>query len=98
MVTEEGTKAVDAAAVLVDKVQLSFFSIIEMVEETVRSAKEITHSTQQQTSSCEQMAETMGEVRNVAQQVAVSSQETERAIAELMEITGSLNQLIEEEA
>jgi len=97
MVTEEGTKAVDAAAGLVDKINLSFTSIIGMVEETARSAKEISLSTQQQTSACEQMAETMGEVRDVARQVAGSARETERAISEIMGLSENLKALVEEE-
>jgi methyl-accepting chemotaxis protein len=97
MVTEEGTKAVDKASTLVDKVHDSFTSILGMVEETSRTAKEITLSTQQQTSACEQMAETMTEVRDVAQQVASSARETEKAIGEIMELTESLKELMEEE-
>jgi len=97
MVTEEGTKAVDAASGLVDKINLSFTSIIGMVEETARSAKEISLSTQQQTSACEQMAETMGEVRDVARQVAGSARETERAISEIMGLSENLKALVEEE-
>lgn len=98
MVTEEGTKGVDSASALVDKVQLSFTNIINMVEETARAAKEITLSTQQQTSACEQMAETMTEVRDVAQQVALSANETERAISDIMEQTEKLRDLSEKEA
>jgi methyl-accepting chemotaxis protein len=97
MVTEDGTKAVDSASQLVDKVQLSFDSIIGLVEETARSAKEITLSTQQQTSACEQMAETMTEVRDVAQQVAGSAKETERAISEIIALTEKLQTLAEED-
>ncbi len=98
MVTEEGTKGVDKASMLVDKVHDSFNSILKMVEETSRTAKEITLSTQQQTSACEQMAETMTEVRDVAQQVANSARETEKAIGEIMELTESLKGLTEKEA
>ena len=98
MVTEEGTKAVDTASSLVDKVQLSFGSIMGMVKETSRTAKEITLSTQQQTSACEQMAETMSEVRDVAQQVAMSATETERAIAEIMELAERMRELTDKEA
>jgi methyl-accepting chemotaxis protein len=98
MVTEEGTKAVDKASTLVDKVHDSFNSILKMVEETSRTAKEITLSTQQQTSACEQMAETMTEVRDVAQQVANSARETEKAIGEIMELTESLKVLTKKEA
>ncbi|AJE02013.1 methyl-accepting chemotaxis protein [Geobacter pickeringii] len=97
IVTEEGTKAVDAAGALVDKVQISFGDILRMVEETGRAAKEITFSTQQQTSACEQMAETMAEVRDVAQQVAASAEETEKAVAEIIELTERLKDLSEEE-
>jgi len=97
MVTEDGTKAVDSASQLVDKVQLSFDSIIGLVEETARSAKEITLSTQQQTSACEQMAETMTEVRDVAQQVAGSAKETERAISEIIALSEKLQALAEED-
>jgi methyl-accepting chemotaxis protein len=68
-----------------------------MVEETVRSAKEISLSTQQQTSACEQMAETMAEVRDVARQVAGSAQETERAVALITGLAEKLRDLIEEE-
>jgi methyl-accepting chemotaxis protein len=98
MVTEEGTKAVDAAASLVDKVQVSFASIMGTAQETSRTAKEISLSTQQQTSACEQMAETMSEVRDVAQQVALSANETERAIAEILELADRLKEITEKEA
>ncbi|HEY5512977.1 MAG TPA: methyl-accepting chemotaxis protein [Geomonas sp.] len=98
MVTEEGTKAVDSASCLVDKVQLSFSTILGSVQETSRTAKEITLSTQQQTSACEQMAETMSEVRDVAQQVALSANETERAIAEILELAERLKDITEKEA
>lgn len=98
MATEEGTKGVDNASALVDKVQHSFTTILSMVEETTRAAKEITLSTQQQKSASEQMAETMSEVRDVAQQVAGSARETERAISEIIDMTEKLRDLVEEEA
>ena len=97
MVTEEGTKAVDTAASLVEKVQFSFVTIIGMVEKTAWAAKEISLSTQQQTSACEQLAETMNEVRDVAHQVAQSSVETERSINEIKVLTEELKELMEEE-
>ena len=52
-------------------------------------------STQQQTTACEQMAETVSEVRDVAAQVATGAQETERATNELMELAESLRDLME---
>ncbi|HWI41950.1 MAG TPA: methyl-accepting chemotaxis protein [Verrucomicrobiae bacterium] len=97
MVTEEGTKKVDAAAATVEQVQHSFAGILQMVEETAVAAKEISLSTQQQTTASEQMAETMAEVRDVAQQSAEGARETGRAIAEIGSLTERLRDLIEEE-
>jgi len=98
MVTEEGTKAVDSASGLVDKVQLSFASMMDTALETSRTAKEIALSTEQQMAACEQMAETMAEVSDVAQHVALSATETERAIAEILALAERLKALTEKEA
>jgi len=97
MVTEEGLKAVDHASALVEKVQHSFGSILSMVDETLRASKEIALSTQQQTSACEQLAETMNEVRDVAQQAAAGSRETEMAVNELSDLAEQLKLLMEDE-
>jgi methyl-accepting chemotaxis protein len=97
MVTEEGTKAVDAAAALVDKVRLSFSTIIRTVEETARAAKEISLASRQETSACEQMAVSMVGVRDVSQHVATSAHETEQSVNDLMELTVRLKELMEEE-
>ena len=97
MVTEEGTKAVDAASGLVDKVQHSFASMMGTAEVTSKTAKEIALSTQLQTSACQQMAQTMSEVRDVAQHVALNANETEKAMAEILELASSLREIIEKE-
>jgi hypothetical protein len=97
MVTEEGTKAVDTASALVDKVDTSFAVLLKVVDNTAQAAREITLSTRQQTSACQQIAETMNEVRDVAQQVADSAVETERAIGDITDLTEQLRHLIEEE-
>jgi len=97
MVTEEGTKAVDAASTLVDKVDKSFAMLLKVVDNTAQAAREITFSTRQQTAACQQIAETMNEVRDVAQQVADSSVETERAIGDITDLAEELRHLIEEE-
>jgi hypothetical protein len=96
-VTQGGAKAVDTASFLVDKVQLSFGTIIGMVQKTAWAAKEISLSTQQQTSACQQMADSMNEVRDVAHQVAESSAEAERSINEIRVLTEELKVLMEEE-
>jgi methyl-accepting chemotaxis protein len=98
MVTEEGTKAVDTASQLVDKVQFSFASLMRTAGETSRTAKEIALSTEQQMAACEQMAETMAGVSDVAQHVALSATETEQAVIEILELADRLKALTEKEA
>jgi len=97
MVTEEGLKAVDNAATLVENVQLSFKGIMMMVDETLRASREIALSTQQQTSACEQLADTMNEVRDVSLQTVTGLRETELAIGELSSLADQLKALMEEE-
>jgi methyl-accepting chemotaxis protein-like sensor len=97
MVTEEGLKAVDHAAFLVENVRHSFKGIMTMVDETLRASKEIALSTQQQTSACEQLADTMNEVRDVSLQTVSGLRETEAAIGELSSLAEQLKVLMEEE-
>lgn len=97
MVTEEGTKGVDEASRLVDQVDSSFAKLLKVVDNTAQAAREITLSTRQQTSACQQIAETMNEVRDVAHQTADSALETERAIADITNLAEELRHLIEEE-
>lgn len=97
VVTEEGNKAVDSASSLVDKVDRSFALLLNVVDSTAQAAREITLSTRQQTSACQQIAETMNEVREVAQQVAGSAVETERTVADINRLSEALRHIVEEE-
>lgn len=97
MLSEQGTKGVDAAGALVGQVSESFTAIIGLVRETTGSAREIRSSTQQQTTASEQMAETIIEVRDVAEQVAFSAQETSEAITELNALAAGLQEMLLEE-
>jgi len=96
MLTEEGTKGVDAANALVANISETLEKITRSITETSEAASEIKLMTQQQTSASEQMAETIAEVRDVASQVAVSSQETTQSITELTSLAGRLQDLVEE--
>jgi methyl-accepting chemotaxis protein len=97
MLTEDGAKGVDEAGRLVDKVDCSFALLMKVVDETAQAARAITLSTKQQTFACQQIASTMNEVRDVAQQVADSTLETERAVTDINDISEQLRYLIEEE-
>jgi methyl-accepting chemotaxis protein len=95
MLTEEGTKGVDAANDLVARVSTELDHISAGVSETQSAASEIKLSTQQQTTASEQMAETIAEVRDVAVQVAQSAQETTRSIGELTSLAERLKGMVE---
>ncbi len=96
MLTEEGTKGVDAASALVANISEALEKITRAVGETTSAASEIKLMTQQQTTASEQMAETIAEVRDVATQVAASSQETTQSITELTSLAERLQDLVEE--
>ncbi|MDT8440917.1 MAG: methyl-accepting chemotaxis protein [Desulfuromonadales bacterium] len=95
MLTEEGTKGVDAASTLVANISEVLARVNAAVDETSTAAAEIKLMTQQQTTASEQMAETIVEVRDVANQVATSSQETTEAISELTSLAERLQDLVE---
>ncbi len=95
MLTEEGSKGVDAASSLVANISAALEKITAAVDETTSAASEIKLMTQQQTTASEQMTETIVEVRDVAVQVAASSQETTQSIAELTSLAERLQDLVE---
>ena len=97
MLTEEGTKGVDAASGLVANISEALEKISLAVAETTNAASEIKLMTQQQTTASEQMTETIVEVRDVAIQVATSSQETTQSISELTGLAERLQDLVEED-
>ena len=98
MVTEQSLKAVDGSYKLVTAVGDSLGGIDEQVSETTRSAKEITFSTQQQTSACEQMAVTISEVSQVAEHFVRGTEETANALTELNNLAEHLKALVKEDA
>ncbi len=95
--TVEGSKGVEASGRQVEKVDLSFAQLMKVVEKTAQTAKEITLSTKQQTSACQQIAETMNEVRDAAHQVADTTGETDLAILNIKELSEKLRNLLEHE-
>jgi methyl-accepting chemotaxis protein len=96
MLTEEGSKGVDAASGLVANISEALEKITGAVTETTSAASEIKMMTQQQTTASEQMTETIVEVRDVAVQVATSSQETTESISELTSLADRLQDLVDD--
>jgi methyl-accepting chemotaxis protein len=98
MVTEQSLKAVDGSFELVTAVGEALGGIDDAVQETTRAAKEITFSTQQQTSACEQMAVTISEVSQVAEHFVRGTEEIANALAELNNLAELLKSLVREDS
>lgn len=95
MMAEESTKVVDSWAEKVQKLGESFSNISMLVELASRATGEISTSTKQQTTACEQMAQVIAEVKEVADQVVTTSKETEKSMADLTELTINLRGIVE---
>jgi methyl-accepting chemotaxis protein len=94
MLTEEGYKAADRGAGLVDNVGDSLKNISKLVADTSRATKEITLSTRQQTAATDEMVKTISEIQDIAQQVLHGAEETAKSIADLNQLAENLSRLI----
>jgi len=94
MMAEESTKVVDSWAAKVERLGESFSNIAMLVELASRATGEISMSTKQQTTACEQMAQVIAEVKEVADQVVLSARETEHSMTDLTELTTNLKELV----
>jgi methyl-accepting chemotaxis protein len=94
MLTEEGYKAADRGAALVDNVGDSLKNISKLVADTSRATKEITLSTRQQTAATDEMVKTISEIQDIAQQVLQGAEETAKSIVDLNQLAENLSRLI----
>lgn len=94
MATEEVTKKVETGVQLAQKTAESLAEILEMVEHTAESAKQIRISTQQQQTASEQVVQTIREIADVSKQSAASSQQTMSSASELAQLATELKQAI----
>jgi methyl-accepting chemotaxis protein len=90
MVTEQSMKSSKEAADIIDNMNQSFINITGLVDQTLKASTEITLSTRQQTTACEQMVSTIMEVSEVASEVEKGSKETEEALSKLQELSSEL--------
>jgi len=98
MVTEGGSKAVDAGARQFGEVAMSFRQIAGMVSTTTDAAKEIELGTKQQTSAVEQVNLAVVSVSQAAQETEASSGQTLQASSELTTLSRELARLIQPQA
>jgi methyl-accepting chemotaxis protein len=94
MVTEEGTKQVDATHRVAGQVGNSFQSLTALAEETATAAQEISLSSTQQTSAGEHLAMTIAEINEVARSFVESAREIESSTLELNRLAETLRQMV----
>jgi methyl-accepting chemotaxis protein len=95
MVTEEGTKGVDAGVGLVNRAGDSIRELSETIEEAAYAAVQIAASTRQQTVGMDQLATAMNNIRQATASTTSSTMSVERAARELNTISRNLSELVE---
>jgi len=90
MSTEKASKKVDEGKVLARRTADSLDTIVQQVEETTDSAKQISIATQQQRTASDQVVISMREMAQVATQSAEASRQIQAAITELNRLADSL--------
>ncbi|MBI4872368.1 MAG: methyl-accepting chemotaxis protein, partial [Candidatus Riflebacteria bacterium] len=94
LLTEEGSKSVDAGFRMVEQVGKSLENIVTLVKKTARAANEISLSTGQQTTATDNMAQSISDVSRVAGQVLKSSEETRKAVDDINDLADQLRKLV----
>ncbi len=98
LLTEEGSKSVDAGFRMVEQVGKSLENIVTLVKKTARAANEISLSTGQQTTATDNMAQSISDVSRVAAQVLKSSEDTRKAVDDINDLADKLRRLVGEES
>ncbi|NDJ84940.1 MAG: hypothetical protein GYB66_03550 [Chloroflexi bacterium] len=95
MVTEEGTKGVDAGVELVNRAGESIRDLASTIEEAAYAAVQIAASTRQQTVGVDQLSMAMQNIRQATAHATTSTMTVERSARELMSMSRSLNNLLD---
>ncbi|HEY3807031.1 MAG TPA: CHASE3 domain-containing protein [Kofleriaceae bacterium] len=95
MVTEAGSKAVDAGAVQVAEVATSFTQIASLVAATTDAAREIELSTKQQATAVEQVNVAIANVAQATRETQTSTTQTLQTASQLTSLSSELSQIIQ---
>lgn len=95
MATEEETKRVEHGVELAQKAGGAISDILDMVDHTTKSAKQISIATQQQKTASEQIVGTMREIAEVSKQSASGSRQTADSASDLSRLADDLKRLVE---
>jgi methyl-accepting chemotaxis protein len=93
MVTEQSLKSARESKDTITNMEREFQNILDLVEQTLNASTEITLSTRQQTTACEQMVATIMEVSDVASEVEKGAKESEHALSRLRELAETLKKI-----
>ncbi|MCB9435532.1 MAG: hypothetical protein H6673_00885 [Anaerolineales bacterium] len=96
MVTEEGTKGVDAGVELVNRAGSSIRDLAGTIEEAAYAAVQIAASTRQQTVGVDQLMAAMNNIRNAMSQTSTTTMTVERSARELITIARKLTEFVEQ--
>lgn len=94
MVTEDGSKAVDASARQFGDVAASFRRIVDLLGNTAQAAREIELSTKQQTTAVEQASTAITDVAQTARETEASSGQTMETANQLASLSQQLIRLV----
>ena len=92
---EAGTARVEEGGKVIVRLRESLRSILDSAAGTSHAAKEISLSTDQQSTASEQLASSIDEVRDVAGRVEDGAREIQSAIADLKTFADSLRQTVD---
>lgn len=95
MVTEEGTKGVDAGVELVNRAGSSIRELAGTIEEAAYAAVQIAASTRQQTVGVDQLMAAMNNIRSAMSQTTSMTMTVERSARELITIARKLTEFVE---
>jgi methyl-accepting chemotaxis protein len=93
--SEKGQKTVEEEKLLIDDTAAAIERISMLANNTSMAVKEITLSTQQQTSGTEQMANTISEIQQVSTQAAEGAKEIEKTVKDINKLMNFLRDMIE---
>lgn len=96
MAMEEGTKKVERGVELANKTGESLDEILDMIERTTSSSRQITMSTQQQQSASDQAVAAMNEIAEVTRQSETTAKRTATVAKELAGLSGDLEKAVEQ--
>ncbi len=96
MVTEEGSKGVDAGQLLVNRAGESIRDLSHAIEDAATAAMQIAASTRQQTIGMDQLTQAMRTIKHSTAEMVTSTMQVEASIQRLRRVTDSVNQLLQE--